>query len=138
MAVYEVNGLHEAPVTNVVDPGTYHVSILGMEVGTSKEKGTPFYKFTFSILGGPIQQSSGREPIGRHIINTIYIPVSGEGTLIGLGKLKRLCKAVGYEVPENNLVDDEYLIGRELLINVKHREYQGEPQEEVTSYKAVG
>ena len=137
MAVFEVSGLHEAPLTNVVDPGTYHVSIINMEAGNSKEKGTPFFKFTFSVIGGPIQQLSGREPIGRHIINTIYIPLTGEGNAIGLGKLKRLCRAVGYEVPADNLIDSDRLLGQELLITVKHRDYQGEPQEEVSSYKSI-
>lgn len=133
MAIFNAQGLSTAPVTNVLDKGLYLVEVNKAEAITSQQKGTPGLAFETTVVEGPIQQS-GSMPIGRKIFFKIWISNDGQGRTIGLQKLARLCKAAGVEKTDE--LDLDAFLGKQLILTVDHGTYNGEPQEEVTGYKA--
>ena len=135
MAVFSAAGLSTAPVVNILDEGLYSVQIQKAESMLSKQKGTPGLHFELTVLEGPVQNSTGASPIGRKVFHTLWISTDGPGRAIGLQKLAKLCKVT--QVPQDDELDLDQFIGKELIIRVKHRLYNGEPQEEVVDFKEL-
>lgn len=135
MAIFSAAGLSTAPVVNILDEGLYSVQIQKAEAQVSKQKGTPGLHFELTVLEGPVQNSTGASPIGRKVFNTIWISNDGAGRAIGLQKLAKLCKVCG--VPQSDELDLDLFVGKNLIVRIKHRLYNGEPQEEVVDFKEL-
>ena len=135
MAVFRVSGLPEAPLSNVVDKGLYAVQIAKMEFRLSQQKHTPEVHLDMVIMNGPVQDISGRIPVGKHIFGTFWIPDAGEGNVIGKARLKKLCIAAGVEPTED--LDTDQFIGKVIVIKVDHEKYNGEDRERVTDFRPL-
>jgi len=134
MAIFNPESVRNAPINSVVDAGTYLVRIAKASAGVSKQKQTPSVDLEYEIIAGP-EQIDGRVIAGKHVFQHIYFPV-GKSNEVSNATIKRLCKATGVEIDSDEQVLSD-LVDRELKIKIAHREYQGEPQEDVKGYEAV-
>ncbi len=136
MAIINVAGLADAPVTQLIDEGVYLAQIISAEPVVSKgEKQTPGIKFEFVVLQGAIQQN-GSDPTGRHIFWTLWIPNEGAGHDIGLQRLAKMCRVTG--VPQSDQLDTDAFIEKQLIVTVKHRTMNGgDPVEDITNFREV-
>lgn len=132
MPIFNVEAVKNAPINSVVDEGWYLVKVEKASIGASKQKGTPSIDLEYIIEAGPAQVD-GRMIEGKHLFQHIYF---GANTEVSERAVKQLCKAAGVEIEsEDQILAD--LPGRSLKVQIKHREYQGEPQEEVRGYKVA-
>jgi hypothetical protein len=133
MAIFNVEAIKKAPLRSVVDEGWYLVEITKAATGESKQKHTPSIDIDYSVSAAP-EQLDGRDCTGHRIFQHIYF--SDKNSDVSARTMKQLCKAAGVELDsEEQILED--LVGKELKIQIKHREYQGEIQEEVKSYKGA-
>ena len=135
MAIFSASGLSTAPVTNVLDEGLYLVQLNKVEPMVSKQKGTPGLHMDMTIIEGAVQNGTGSSPIGRKLFYTIWLPTEGAGNTIGLQRLAKLCKVTG--VDQTDELELDLFTGKELIVRVKHRMYNGEPQEDLADFKPV-
>ena len=135
MAIISASGLSTAPVKTILDEGWYHMTILTMEPTASREKGTPGLKLDFSVTGGPVQEATGVQPLGKRLFWTLWLPETGEGRAMGLSRLAKLCKVTGIAQDDN--LDTDNFVGKQLLVRIKHRKYQGDDQEDVGDFKEL-
>lgn len=133
--IFSAQGLSTAPVNQVLDAGNYAVTLISATGVTSKEKGTPGIKLDLSISAGPVQEASGADPTGKHIFWTLWIPLDGAGRAMGLSRLAKLCKVCG--VSQEDDLDLDQFVGKEFIVRLKLRDYNGEPQEDIADFKAI-
>lgn len=132
MAIFNASAVRSAPLRSVVDEGSYRVRIVSVKAGASKQKGTPCLNFDYCIEAGPAQVD-GRIVEGKHVFQALYF---GENHEVSDRNLRQLCVAAGVEIEDEEQVLRD-LEGREVIIAIKHRDYNGEPQEDVKGYKKV-
>lgn len=129
--LFDPERVRNAPLSSVVDEGEYGVKIVKAGIGRSKQKGTPSLDIEASIeYGNP--QIDGRNVEGKHLFYKIYFADGNRD--ISERAVKVLCQATGVEIGTDEEIV-EALPGRECIFVVKHREYNGEKQEEVKAVK---
>jgi hypothetical protein len=132
MAIFNVESVKNAPLNSVVDEGTYNVRIVSVKTGASKVKGTPSIDLEYEIEAGP-EQIDNRMIEGKKVFQHIYF---GDNHEVSDKQIKKLCKCTGVEIESVDQILAD-LPGRELKIVIKHREYQGEAQEEIKDFKEL-
>ncbi len=123
MAFIKVN-LDDVNDSNLVDPGWHLVRVLGVEEKESQSSEFPYFTWELEI-SDPDNEFNGQ----KFWLNTSLSPKA-------LSMLKRFVKACGVEwTPEG--IHTEDVLGSELEVLNKHREYDGEPQNNITNYRAI-
>lgn len=89
-----------------INPGTYHVRVVGAEVGVWEKSGTPYVRWELELFG----TDSALD--GRKMKQST--PAAGKGAF----RLKRLYKAaVGEDAPTDGF-DTEDVLGKEMTVVV--------------------
>lgn len=135
MAIFSAQGLSTAPLRNILDEGLYVVNITKSEAIVSS-KGTPGVVFESVVEQGPIQEQTQLSPMGRRFSWTLWIPNEGAGRNIGLQRLAKLCKVMGIDRTDD--LDLDQFVGRQVIVQIAHEDYNGEPQERANSFRKVG
>lgn len=111
--------------------GWYHVKIKKSTNETGRDSGNPYLKFDMVILDGEYTKS--------HLFKNLTL------TEKALPFLKPFLMAVGcdddfeIDVSKTGIVDldGKMFEGKQLQVHVKHKMYQGEPQEDVDGFKSI-
>ena len=108
---------------NIPGEGKKHVRIMKVEEATS-QGGNDVLKFTFEVVKG--------EDKGCRIIESFSLAENA------LWKLKSLLQALGMKCDKKVTLDLDKLEGKELVIEVKHEEYNGTTRAKSNAFFKVG
>lgn len=108
---------------NIPEEGKKHVRILKVEEATS-QGGNDVLKFTFEVIKG--------DDKGCRIIESFSLAENA------LWKLKGLLQALGMKCDKKVTLDLDKLEGKELVIEVKHEEYNGTTRAKSNAFFKVG
>lgn len=108
---------------NIPEEGKKHVRILKVEEATS-QGGNDVLKFTFEVIKG--------DDKGCRIIESFSLADNA------LWKLKGLLQALGMKCDKKVTLDLDKLEGKELVIEVKHEEYNGTTRAKSNAFFKVG
>lgn len=108
---------------NIPEEGKKHVRILKVEEATS-QGGNDVLKFTFEVIKGADK--------GCRIIESFSLAENA------LWKLKGLLQALGMKCDKKVTLDLDKLEGKELVIEVKHEEYNGTTRAKSNAFFKVG
>lgn len=108
---------------NIPGEGKKHVRIMKVEEATS-QGGNDVLKFTFEVVKG--------EDKGCRIIESFSLAENA------LWKLKSLLQALGMKCDKKVTLDLDKLEGKELVIEVKHEEYNGTTRAKSNTFFKVG
>jgi hypothetical protein len=116
-------------INTLIPEDEYPIEVVDFTQKTAKSSGNPMIKWTFQIVGGP---HNGRQLFTNTVMTQRALPI-----------LARLLSALGVYDPEDpekqslSLVHGE-IVGLRCIGVVKHREYEGEKQAELKSFKKGG
>lgn len=108
---------------NIPEEGKKHVRIMKVEEATS-QGGNDVLKFTFEVIKG--------DDKGCRIIESFSLAENA------LWKLKGLLQALGMKCDKKVTLDLDKLEGKELVIEVKHEEYNGTTRAKSNAFFKVG
>lgn len=108
---------------NIPEEGKKHVRILKVEEATS-QGGNDVLKFTFEVIKG--------DDKGCRVIESFSLAENA------LWKLKGLLQALGMKCDKKVTLDLDKLEGKELVIEVKHEEYNGTTRAKSNAFFKVG
>ena len=108
---------------NIPEEGKKHVRIMKVEQATS-QGGNDVLKFTFEVIKG--------DDKGCRIIESFSLAENA------LWKLKGLLQALGMKCDKKVTLDLDKLEGKELVIEVKHEEYNGTTRAKSNAFFKVG
>lgn len=108
---------------NIPEEGKKHVRIMKVEEATS-QGGNDVLKFTFEVIKG--------DDKGCRIIESFSLSENA------LWKLKGLLQALGMKCDKKVTLDLDKLEGKELVIEVKHEEYNGTTRAKSNAFFKVG
>ena len=108
---------------NIPEEGKKHVRILKVEEATS-QGGNDVLKFTFEVIKG--------DDKGCRVIESFSLADNA------LWKLKGLLQALGMKCDKKVTLDLDKLEGKELVIEVKHEEYNGTTRAKSNAFFKVG
>jgi len=123
-----------------IEEGNYPVTLQAWEYRTSRQKGSPQIAFQFRVTGSDVEGADGT-PL---FYNTTW------GTRFFRGAILNLAPAAGLEPQALALADaqagpgagnetSDYLdamIGTEVTVKVKHREWQGKSRPDIADFVA--
>lgn len=116
--------LDEVNDNNLVEEGWHIVRVIGCEQKTSQGSGNPYLNWELEV-NDPDDENNGQK---LWLITSL--------TDKALPMLKRFIRACDVEWgPEGFTTED--VLGCELEINVKHREYDGEKQNNISNYRLL-
>jgi len=108
---------------HAIPEGKHIVSVDHIDIRNGKESGIPFYNWRFRITDG------------AHANRCLFTKTSLAPT--ALWRLQELLSALGLQCDRKINFEPEAILGKQLIVKVKHKEFNNTLQEEIARFKPL-